>query len=139
MKKWQFSDIFSQKNRWNIFRKKIFHCWNFVISGVKLDIRIIEKDRKCVSRVDPHSYMKEDHYGSVLGPVWPDWAIYWTLVHFLKPLATIYLSKSLTFLDNFCKCVKIYNFLVISFLGNFFKTFGDFFWSHCQWPNYWWP
>ena len=34
-------------------------------------------------------------------PVWPDWAIYWTLGHFLKPLATINLPKSLTFLGIF--------------------------------------
>ena len=42
--------------------------------------------------------------------VWPDWAIYWTLGKFLKPLATIYLPKSPTFLVNFCKGVKIYHF-----------------------------
>ena len=29
--------------------------------------------------------------------VWPDWSIYWTLGNFLKPLATINLSKSPTF------------------------------------------
>ena len=33
--------------------------------------------------------------------VWPDWVIYWTLGNFLKPLATINLSKSPTFLGNF--------------------------------------
>ena len=43
-------------------------------------------------------------------PVWPDWVIYWTLGNFLKPLATINLPKSPTFLGNFCKGVKIYNF-----------------------------
>ena len=37
----------------------------------------------------------------------------------LKPLATINLSKSPTFIGNFCKGVKIYHFLVKSFLGNF--------------------
>ena len=40
--------------------------------------------------------------------VWPDLAIYWTLGNFLKPLATIDLPKSPTFLGNFCKSVKIY-------------------------------
>ena len=39
--------------------------------------------------------------------VGPDWAIYWTLGKIEKPLATINLSKSLTFLGNFCKGVKI--------------------------------
>ena len=43
-------------------------------------------------------------------PVWPDWAIYWTLGNFLKPLAIISLPKSPTFLGNFCKGVNIYNF-----------------------------
>ena len=33
-----------------------------------------------------------------------------TLDKFLKPLATINLPKSPTFLGNFCKGVKIYNF-----------------------------
>ena len=42
--------------------------------------------------------------------VWPDWAINWTLSHFLKHLATINLPKSPTFLGNFCKGVKIYHF-----------------------------
>ena len=30
----------------------------------------------------------------------------------LKPLATINLSKSSTFLGNFCKCLKIYHFYI---------------------------
>ena len=45
-------------------------------------------------------------------PVWPDWAIFYILGNFLKPLATTILLKSLTFLDNYCKDVKIYLFLV---------------------------
>ena len=36
-------------------------------------------------------------------------AIYWTLDQFLKPLATINLPKSPTFLGTFCKGVKIYH------------------------------
>ena len=43
-------------------------------------------------------------------PVWPDLAIYWTLGNFLKPLATINLPKSSTFLGNVCEGVKIYHF-----------------------------
>ena len=38
--------------------------------------------------------------------VWPDW----TLGNFSKPGATISLPKSITFLDNFCKGFKIFNF-----------------------------
>ena len=42
-------------------------------------------------------------------PVWPDWAIFCTLANISKPLATINLPKSLTFLGKFCKGVKIYH------------------------------
>ena len=45
-----------------------------------------------------------------LETVWPDWAIYWTLGKFLKPLATTNLPKSPTVLSNFWKGVKIYHF-----------------------------
>ena len=41
--------------------------------------------------------------------VWPDWAIYWTLGNFLKPLATINLPKSPTVLGNLSKGVKIFH------------------------------
>ena len=44
-----------------------------------------------------------------LWPVWPDWAIYWTLGKFLKPLATINLPESPTFLGTFLG-VKVYHF-----------------------------
>ena len=63
-------------------------------------------------------------------PVWPDWAIFSTLGNFLKPLATISLPKSLTFLGNFWKGVKIYHFSSESFLGNFYRHLAIFFWSH---------
>ena len=65
-------------------------------------------------------------------PVWPDLAIYWTFGNFLKPLATINLPKSPTFLDNFCKGVKTYHFLVKSFLGNFYRHLAISFRSHCH-------
>ena len=42
----------------------------------------------------------------ILWTVWPDWS----LGNFLKTLATINLPKSSTFLSNFCKGVKIFNF-----------------------------
>ena len=64
--------------------------------------------------------------------VWPDWAIYLTLGNFLKPLATINLSKSPTFLGNFCMCLKIYYFSSESILGNFYRHLAIFFWSHCS-------
>ena len=36
--------------------------------------------------------------------------VYWTLGNFLKPLVSINLPKSPTFLGIFCKGVKIYHF-----------------------------
>ena len=38
-----------------------------------------------------------------IAAVWPDWAIYWILGKFLKPLATINLPKSPTFLGYWCQ------------------------------------
>ena len=63
-------------------------------------------------------------------PVWPDWTIYWTLGNFLKPLSTIKLPKSPTFLGNFVKVLKSFIFLVKSFLGIFYRHLEIFFWSH---------
>ena len=44
-------------------------------------------------------------------------AIYWTLGNFFKPLATIDLPKSLTFLGNFCIGVKSYHFSIEIIFG----------------------
>ena len=66
--------------------------------------------------------------------VWPDWAIYWSLGNFLKPLSTINLPKYHTFLGNFCKGVKIYHFSSEIHLGNFYRHLAMFFWSH--WHRY---
>ena len=49
--------------------------------------------------------------------VWTDRAIYWTLGNFSKPLATINLPESPTFLGNFYKGVKIFNFSNETILG----------------------
>ena len=70
-----------------------------------------------------------------LRPVWPDWAIYWTLGNFLKPLATISLPKSPIFLGNFSKGLKIFHFSSESFLGKFYSHLAIFFWSHCFSPT----
>ena len=63
--------------------------------------------------------------------VWPDWAIYWTCGNFSKPVATVNLSKSTTFLGNLCKGVKILNFSSEIILGNFYRHLVTFYWSHC--------
>ena len=48
------------------------------------------------------------------------------LGNFSKPLATKHLPKTPTFLGNFCKGVKIFNFLVKSFLVNFYRHLAIF-------------
>ena len=63
-------------------------------------------------------------------PVWPDWAIYWSLGNFLKPLAAINLPKSHTFLGIFCKSVKIYFISSEVIFGQLLYTFGNFFSGH---------
>ena len=59
--------------------------------------------------------------------MWPDWAIYWILGNFLKPLATITLPKSSTFLGNFCNVVKMYHFSSEIIFGQLLQTFGNFY------------
>ena len=50
-----------------------------------------------------------------------------TLGNFFKPLATINLPNSLTFLGNFCKGIKIYHFSSEIIFGQLLQTFGDFY------------
>ena len=71
-------------------------------------------------------------FPSVSEPVWPDWAIFCTLGNFLKPLATINLPKSLTFLGNFYKVAKMYDFSCEIIFGQFLWTFGYFFSGHTE-------
>ena len=51
------------------------------------------------------------------------------------PLAPINLPKSSIFFGNFCKGVKIYHFSSEIIFGHLLKTFGDFYWSHCNQHN----
>ena len=62
--------------------------------------------------------------------VWPDWAIYWTLGNFSKPLASINMPKSFTFLGNFCWGVKSYHFSCEIIFGQLLWIFGNLFWSY---------
>ena len=49
-----------------------------------------------------------------------------------KPLATINLPKSPTFLGNFCKVVKIYHISSEIIFGQLlYRHLAIFFWSHC--------
>ena len=61
--------------------------------------------------------------------VWPDWAIFCTLGNHSKPVATIFLPKSPTLLGN-NKASNSFIFLLKSFLGNFYRQFAIFIWSH---------
>ena len=58
--------------------------------------------------------------------MWPDVAIFCTLGNFLKPLATINLPKSPTFLGNFCKGVKIFHFSSEIIFANFLDIWQFF-------------
>ena len=58
--------------------------------------------------------------------VWPDWAINWTLGNFTKPVATIILLKSPTFVGNFWKSVKIFHFSSEIFFGQLLYQISNF-------------
>ena len=57
------------------------------------------------------------------------WQFFCTLGNHSKLVATIILSKSPTLLGNFCK--GLVKFLVNSYLGNFYRHWAIFIWSHC--------
>ena len=54
--------------------------------------------------------------------VWPDWVIY----RIFKAFG----NKSPTFLGNFCKGIKIFNFSSEIIFGNFNRHLAIFYWSH---------
>ena len=65
--------------------------------------------------------------------MWPDWAIYiFDFGQLFKALGYNYVAQISYILKQFCKGVNIYNFLVKSFLGNFYRHFAIFYWSHCK-------
>ena len=68
--------------------------------------------------------------------VWPDWAIYWTLGNFLKPLAAINLLKIFRIIRQFCKGAKILNFSSEIILDNFYRLLATFYWSHWNSGSY---
>ena len=77
--------------------------------------QILKKDRIKMTLISLEASDFSDsaatsNYGSALWSVWPDLANFWTLGNFLKPLATTNWPKSPTFLDKFCKGVKIFHF-----------------------------
>ena len=68
-----------------------------------------------------------------LEAVWPDLVIYRTLGNFLKPLATIKLPQSPTFLGNFCNGVKIIHFSSETIFGQLLYTFGNLYLVTLMW------
>ena len=56
--------------------------------------------------------------------------IYWTLGNFTKPVATISLPKSPTFLGNFCKGEKIFNVSSEIIFGQLLQTIWRFLSGH---------
>ena len=82
----------------------LFQCSIFTL-GQKKYLTYSPEYQKLILLVAQIDYLLQQ-----LPPVWPYFAIYWTLGNLLKPLATINLPKSLTFLGNFCVVVKIYHF-----------------------------
>ena len=65
-------------------------------------------------------------------PVWPDWAIYYTLGNFSKPVATNILPKLSTFLGSLSKVVKIFHFSIENQFGRLLYTFGDILLGMCS-------
>ena len=76
---------------------------NFLKKNVDENVRFLKM--KKMNKLFFHARSAEEKPS-----VWPDLAIFCTLGDFLKPLATINLPKSPTFLGNFGKGVKIYHF-----------------------------
>ena len=107
-----------------------FESWQWILDGFVFKIVLLEETENKFETDAGDGHLKL--HLSILGvssasasaAVWPDWAIYWTLGKFLKPLATINLPKSLSFLCNSLI------FLVKSFLGNYYRHLAIFFWSH---------
>ena len=57
--------------------------------------------------------------------VWSDWAIYWTLVNFSRPVATIIFAQISHILRQFCKDIKIFNFYGEIIFGQIIQTFSN--------------
>ena len=83
---------------------------------------IIKKNNSCKWHIQNFSlnYWFHSSQSGQLLAMWPDWAIYWTMGNFSMPVATISLSKSPTFLGNFCKGVKMFNFSSEFIFGQLF-------------------
>ena len=100
-----------------LWRSEFESCWSLQCFSVHFIFEKNENKQK-VAGVGPFFQKKvliQNHIQTidsqlVSAAVWPDWAIFCTLGNFVKPLPTTNLAKSLTFLGNFCKCVKSYHF-----------------------------
>ena len=98
----------------NYTKERNSTCFNFVLNLVRTRFVFVACAWKMLKLLT-HLNLLNKKYNSfntslvsvLMWTVWPDWAIYWTLGTFSKPLASINLPKAPTFLANFCKCIKI--------------------------------
>ena len=100
-KSWHIENLEFQKNILFIFSVNMYASQP--ASGLKIESRVSPgvAEQRTETRIVPYRrpLSRNKHHSSE--SVWPNWAIYWTLGNFLKPLTTIYLSKSPTFLGDF--------------------------------------
>ena len=96
---------------------KVSRCCRWMIRGLNVSYNITQRPSR--NALKHSSLVVVDKFSTFFDlkqktlrshAVWPDWAIYWTSGNFLKPLATINLPQSPSFLGNFCKGVKINQF-----------------------------
>ena len=94
-----------------VLRSKVSnHLWSSKIDANEWPNVFLKFSQKIVTFTNYYNRLyKQQNFRKKWSPVWPDCAIYWTLGNFSKPLATINLPKSPTFLGNFVE--KIYYFL----------------------------
>ena len=143
---------FSQNGRWNLFCKLSWSAISLFVRagqfpGMKeaLDVkrwRIANSpihqfpectklwcQRNTLTTVGQYYYIFERKCQKSrfhLLPVWPGWAIYWTLGNFSKPVATLTLLKCPLFFVNLCKGFKSFNFSSEIIFGQLLDTFGLF-------------
>ena len=79
-----------------------------------------------------------NHSSSSSSSVWPDWAIYCTFQSLWQQL----FCPNHPYFRQFCKGVNIFHFLVVSFLGNFYRHLASFYLvtlqSSSSSSSWWW-
>ena len=102
-----------ENSRFSQYPPKIFYNIDCRINLLAFVHELAEPSRIWALRISLDTIgdkNRRDRDRCILWPVWPDWAIFWTVGNILKPLATINLPQSFLFLVNYCKGVKIIHF-----------------------------